>query len=94
MASFNIDGLTYTDKLPHSRIERILYSILKKQGGGQTEDSLVVDDPTDVGNGLSIIGNKLSVTPLSTISSTSTLPITSDAMYTQINNIDTIMSRI
>lgn len=34
MATFNIDGLVYTDKLPHSRVERLLYSILKNGGGG------------------------------------------------------------
>ena len=95
MATFNIDGLLYTDKLPHSRIERILYAILKKQGsgGGGDDVDLVVDDPSDVGDGLAISDNKLKVNATSIMVDSSDL-ITSGAVYDQIEMAETILSHI
>lgn len=94
MASFNIDGLKYTDKLPHSRIEKILYEILKKQGGGGEGDAdLVVDDPSDVGNGLMISNNKLTVNAVNSMDD-SNLPITAGAVYNQLVLAGDVMARI
>lgn len=95
MAEFNIDGLTYTDKLPHSRIERILYAILKKQGGGGGGDeSLVIDDPTDLGNGLKISGNSITIDATNSMDPNSSKPITSNAVYEQLEKADILLARI
>ena len=92
---FNIDGLVYTDKLPHSRIERILYAILKKQGsgGGGSDADLVVDDPSDVGDGLTISNNKLSLRVVTSMDESNDL-ISSGAVYNQLEVAETIMARI
>lgn len=88
MAVFNVDGLEYTDKLPHSRVERILYKILAKQSGGGGSD-----DP-DIGYGLTIVGNTIRLDTIDDMSQTSNKPITSNAVATQIEKAETIMSRI
>lgn len=92
MATFIIDGLKYTDKLPHSRIEKILYEILKNQGGGEGVD-LVVDDPSDVGNGLMISNNKIAVDAVNTMDDSSS-PITAGAVYNQLVLAGDVMARI
>ena len=94
-STYVIDGLTYTDKLPHSRIERILYKILNKigGGGGGGGETLVVDDPSDLGNGLSLSGNAITVHATNTMNDSS-LPITSGAVHDQINLADTALGRI
>lgn len=95
MAEFNIDGLTFTDKLPHSRIERILYQILKKQsGGGGDDDTLVVDDPSDLGNGLAAKDNKIVIDAVTDMDSSSSKPITSGAVFKQLDMANTILTRI
>lgn len=92
MATFNIDGLKYTDKLPHSRIEKILYEILKNQGGGGGAD-LIVDDPSDVGNGLMISNNKIAVNAVNTMDDSGS-PITAGAVYNQLVLAGDVMARI
>lgn len=96
MAKFVIDGLTYTDKLPHSRLERILYQILKKEGGGGGDDDvdLVVDGPEDLGNGLLLVGNTITLNVSDKMSTNEKLPITSNAVYEQLEIADTILQRI
>lgn len=98
MAKFTIDGLRYTDKLPHSRIERILYDILKKEGGGggggDDPDALVVDGPEDLGNGLKLADNKIFLDISNTVDLNVKTPITSNAVYEQLEVVDTIMQRI
>lgn len=86
MSVFNIDGLTYTDELPHSRIERILYKILKKEGGGGGD--------YNIGNGLKIVGNKLVLDTSDNADTSSNKPITSNAVYNELEKTDTIMSGI
>lgn len=82
MAIFNVDGIVYTDKLPHSRIEYLQYAILKKEegGGGST---LVVDDPSDVGDGLYVASNTININVTNTMDDSRT-PITSGAVYNQL----------
>lgn len=43
MAEYNIDGLIYEDKLPHSRAERTLIEILENGGGGGGSSELSED---------------------------------------------------
>lgn len=91
MAKFNIDGLIYTDKLPHSRIERILYSILKKEGGGGDEPS----EDVEIGFGLKVVGgNTLALDTVDEMDTASKKPITSNAIYKELEKADAIMARI
>lgn len=96
MAKFTIDGLTYTDKLPHSRIERILYDILKKEGGGGggDDDALVIDGPEDLGNGLKLADDKISLDISNKVDLNVNTPVTSNAVYEQLEVVDTIMQKI
>lgn len=50
MSSYTIDGLTYTDKLPHSRVEDILYRILDKQGENNNSQNNNNNDPNSNNN--------------------------------------------
>lgn len=92
MSPIIFDRLTYTDKIPRSRIERLLYEILKKQGGGGGT-SIVVDDPSDVGNGLKIQNETIVIDAEDTVTD-SNKPITSGAIKNQLDMIDIIMSNI
>ena len=92
--SYIIDGLTYTDKLPHSRIERLLYEILKRQEGGGVGKTIVVDDPSDVGDGLQVQGNFLTIDADTTVTLDSYMPVTSGAVADQLNIVDEIMTMI
>lgn len=52
MAKYTIDGLTYTEGLPHSRAERTLIKILNKDGGDhESDDDHNENDDDDSGNG-------------------------------------------
>lgn len=94
MVSFNIDGLTYTDKLPHSRIERILYAILKKEGsGGDDTADLVIDGPEDLGNGLKLLANAITLDVNETLVDDNK-PLTSGAVYNELEKANTILSTI
>lgn len=87
MAVFNIDGLTYTDKLPHSRIERLLYQILKKQEGGDVK-------PESIGYGLSVSGNTLYLDTTDDPNDSPNRPMSSHGVYHQLDLADTIMAGI
>lgn len=42
--TFNVDGIEYKDKLPHSRVEKILYDILEEEGGGVDPSDIATDE--------------------------------------------------
>lgn len=98
MATFNIDGLTYTEKLPHSRVERLLYLIHEKQkgGGGGGDDPKHIDvlSPTNVGNGLTVSGDSIVIDAIEDVTSSSKKPLTSDAVYRKLEQAGEIMGRI
>lgn len=91
MSSYYIDGIKYTDKLPHSRIEKIMYSILKKKEG---DVDLVVDGPEDLGKNLMLVDNAITVNPINQVISTSSDAVTSHAVWEQLEMANAIMATI
>lgn len=87
-----LDGLAYTEKVPHSRIEKLLYDILNGGGGGGGD--IVVDDPSDVGNGLMVSNDTLKINASNDVMDDNELPVTSGAVQHQLSLVDIIMGRI
>lgn len=94
MSTFIFDRLTYTIKTPHSRIEKFIYDIINKQSGGGGGSVIIVDDPSDVGTGLQVNGNYLTIDAEDTIKEDSEKPVTSGAIKEQMDVVEEIMSRI
>lgn len=92
MAKYTIDGLTYTDRLPHSRVERILFKILDNEGG--YEPDLVVDDPSKIGSGLELVDDTIIVSPVNTVLYDNSNLISSHAVWEQLQLAGTIMATI